>query len=362
MLYYLHELSASLDLFRSVTLRAAGAMATALLIVIVMGPRFIRYLHSRRIHEDVTKPNSSELHKLSHGKRGTPTMGGLLILAGLTGSTLLWAMPTNGYVWLTLAVVLALGALGFHDDTVKLTHPKSQGLSIRQKLLWQTAIAGAAALALYFSSEPQWRDVLTVPFLTPQVFTLSLGALFIPFAALVIVSAANAVNLTDGMDGLATGCSLIVTLTYAALAYLAGHVHFAAHLQIPFIPGSEELVVVCGAAIGALLGFLWFNAHPAQVFMGDTGSLPLGGLIAMVALVIKQELLLVLVGGIFVMEALSVLLQVSSFKLRRKRIFRIAPLHHHFQFAGWAEPKIVTRFWIVQIFLALAAVCMLKIR
>jgi phospho-N-acetylmuramoyl-pentapeptide-transferase len=368
MLYYLHKLSeldgyfAIFNVFKYVTVRAAMASATAFLTMLVLGPAFIRFLQRRRVHENIDKPDSDKLHELSQDKHGTPTMGGLLILTALIGSCLLWTVPTNGYVWLTLAVVLALGALGFHDDYVKLTRPGVQGLSIRHKLLWQGGIAFAAAVAVMWVSDPALRGVVTVPLFKPEIFAVSLGVMFVPFAMLVVVGSSNAVNLTDGMDGLAGGCSLLVALTYGGLAYVAGHAQFAGYLNIPMVAGSEELVILCAAAAGALLGFLWFNSHPAQMFMGDTGSLPLGGLIAMVALIVKQELLLVLVGGIFVAEALSVLLQVLSFKLFKTRIFRIAPLHHHFQFGGVPENKIVTRFWIVGFLLALAGVCTLKLR
>jgi phospho-N-acetylmuramoyl-pentapeptide-transferase len=362
VLYYLHELDSSLEVLKYVSVRAIGAALTAFLATIFFGPRFITYLRKRRVHENMDKPDSETLHELSREKEGTPTMGGLLILGTAVGATLIWAVTSNGYIWLTLAVMLSLGALGFQDDHVKLTDPEAKGLSVRQKLFWQSLIALSAGGALYWGGDAAWVDTLSVPFLKPEAFSLKLGLLFLPLAVLVIVGTSNAVNLTDGLDGLATGCSAVVVLTYSVLAYIAGHAHFAAYLNVTPVPGSQEMVVLGAAMIGALLGFLWFNSHPAQIFMGDTGSLPLGGMIAMAALVTKHELLLVLVGGVFVAEALSVAIQVFSYKIWRRRIFLIAPLHHHYQFAGWSETKIVTRFWIIQIFLALVAVCTLKFR
>ncbi len=285
-------------------------------------------------------------------------MGGGLILFCIAVSTLLWADLTNNYIWLILLVTLSTGIIGWVDDYKKVILKNSKGLSSRQKLMWQTIIALIATTYLYF--QPDMQTFLKFPFF--KDVTLNLGVLYIPFAALVIVGASNAVNLTDGLDGLAIGPVIISAATYTLLAYLSGHAKIAEYLQIPYIIGGGELAVFCGAIVAAGLGFLWFNTYPAQVFMGDVGSLPLGAALGTAAIVTKNEILLVLVGGIFVIETLSVMAQVISFKTTGNRVFRMAPIHHHFELKGWAEPKVIVRFWIISILFAIMALSTLKLR
>lgn len=370
MLYYLHLLYRHepdswrlvFNLFRYVTFRSACAAATAFLVTVLMLPWLIRRLKALEVLEKAENPDSEELSRLHRHKNGTPTMGGIGILAGLIGAGLLWADLVNIYVLLALGVAASLGALGFADDLLKLKGGK-RGLAGRWKLAFQLAIGLAAGSALFlWDGGPFVHSRLTVPFIKPSLFAPELGALYAVFVMLLIAGSSNAVNLSDGLDGLAAGCSGVAALAYAVLAYLAGHVSFAQYLQIPFISGAEEVTVLCAALGGALLGFLWYNAHPAEVFMGDTGALSIGGFLAVAACVAKQELLLALVGGVFVVEALSVMLQVASFKVRGRRIFRIAPLHHHFQLKGWTENKVVVRLWITAIILALFSVATLKVR
>jgi phospho-N-acetylmuramoyl-pentapeptide-transferase len=285
-------------------------------------------------------------------------MGGLLIVLATVIPTLLWANLANHYIWIAVLVTLGFGAIGFVDDYKKVIRKDTKGLSPRRKLIAQFALAAAAAGLIYM--DIGIKDTVIIPFL--KNVRPSLGFLYIPFTVLVIVGASNAVNLTDGLDGLAVGPSIIAAGTYMLFAYLTGNVKIANYLQIQYVPGVGELTIFCGALAGAGLGFLWYNAYPAQLFMGDTGSLALGGALGTVAVMVKQELVLVLVGGIFVVEALSVIFQVTSYKTRRKRIFRMAPIHHHFELKGWAEPKIIVRFWIISIILALLAISTLKIR
>ena len=345
------------NVFRYITFRSAMAAVTALLLALLLGPLVIRILKRRQIGQPIREEGPR-----SHlSKAGTPTMGGLLILLAVTAATLLWMDPANRFVWIALGILLALGAVGFADDYTKFARRRSLGLSGRGKLLPQFLVALAAAWAIQqWASHGDFSTVVSFPFLK-RLF-LDLGALYIPFVAVVLVGSSNAVNLTDGLDGLAIGSVGIAAGTYAVLAYVTGNAVVARYLQIPFVSQSGELTVFCGALVGASLGFLWFNCHPADLFMGDVGSLPLGGAIAAVAVMTKQEVLLAIVGGLFVLEALSVILQVVSFKTTGKRIFRMAPLHHHFELAGWAESRVIIRFWILSIFFAVLALSTLKLR
>jgi len=343
-----------LNIFRYLTFRTIYAMITALIVCFVLGPWIIRKLEGLQARQ-VIRTDGPESHL---EKQGTPTMGGLMILSAIILPTLLWADLANSYVWLTLFIVVGYGAIGFMDDYLKVVKKNTKGLSPRQKMFWQVLLAGIVAVVLYIS--PTFNEMLYVPFF--KNFHPDLGLLFIPFVVLVIVGASNAVNLTDGLDGLAIGPVAINAATYLLFAYIAGHATLSAYLQIPRVPGAGELAVICGAMVGAGLGFLWFNSYPAEVFMGDVGSLSLGGTLGVIAVLTKQEILLVIVGGIFVIEALSVIFQVGSYKYRGKRIFRMAPIHHHFELKGVAEPKIIVRFWIITIILALVAISTLKMR
>jgi phospho-N-acetylmuramoyl-pentapeptide-transferase len=366
MFYYLHLLAGNLSwlrVFRYITVRALAGAATAFLICVVVGPWVIRHLRRLRIGQYERKEEAPPLHALHGKKEGTPTMGGVLIIGSVVIATLLWAIPVHGYIVLTLATFVYMGLVGFLDDYAKLRGRSARGLSARGKFVLQALWAGAIVLALM--SYPETRahvSKLMLPFFKDPVIA-DMGLLCtLAFVAIVIVGASNAVNLTDGLDGLAIGCTGSVAVAYLVMAYAAGHLKFAEYLRIPFIPGSGELAVFCGCLLGGCLGFLWYNCHPAQVFMGDTGSLALGGAVAMVAILIKQELALIIVGGVFVMEALSVILQVASFKLRGKRIFAMAPLHHHFELRKWSETQVTIRFWILSIIFALLGVATLKIR
>jgi phospho-N-acetylmuramoyl-pentapeptide-transferase len=358
MLYHLfYPLASSFKLFnvfKYLTFRTIYAMITALIVCFILGPWVIRKLEALQARQ-VIRTDGPESHLK---KAGTPTMGGVLILAAILIPTLLWADLTNIYIWVTLFIIVGYGLIGFVDDYKKVVEKNPKGLSPRQKMFWQVLLAGAAGVFLYnltgFSTD------LFFPLF--KKFHPDLGLLFIPFAALVIVGASNAVNLTDGLDGLAIGPVAINAATYMLFTYIAGNARFSGYLQIPYVPGSGELAVLCGAMVGAGLGFLWYNSYPAEVFMGDVGSLSLGGGLGALAVITKQEILLVIVGGVFVIEALSVIFQVGSYKYRGKRIFRMAPIHHHFELKGVAEPKIIVRFWIITIILALVAISTLKMR
>ena len=354
LLYPLHEFFGGFNVFRYITFRAIGAVLTALFIVLLFGGRFIAALQRRQIGQ-VIRDDGPESH---FKKQGVPTMGGVLILAAVTAATLLWADLTNRLVWTALAVTLWHGVIGAFDDYRKISRQNSRGLSARGKLVLQTA---GVALALWYLMSGDFDSHLSLPFfknLRPYM-----DGWYLPFALLVVVGASNAVNLTDGLDGLAAGPVVVTAAVYLVFAYLAGHALLASYLRIPYVAGAGEVAVFCGALVGASLGFLWFNTYPAQVFMGDVGSLALGAALGMVAIIIKQEFLLALVGGIFVMEALSVIMQVGFFKLSGgKRIFLMAPFHHHFEKKGWQEPKVVVRFWIISIILGLVAMATLKIR
>lgn len=355
LLYPLHETFSIFNVFRYITFRSIYAVVTALVLSFLLGPWLIRYLKKRCVGQYVRDDGPS-----SHlSKAGTPTMGGLLILFSIMISTLLWADLTNPYIWMVLAVMAGFGAIGFLDDYLKLTKKKSAGLSGRAKILMQSAIALVVAGIIY--SRPEFDTHITIPFLKDVRPDLGWG--YILFAMLVIVGASNAVNLTDGLDGLAIGSMTVATATYLIFSYVAGHVKIATYLQISYVAGGGELAVLCGAVIGAGMGFLWFNTYPAEIFMGDVGSLPLGGILGTVAVITKQELLLMLVGGLFVIEALSVIFQVGFFKMTNgHRIFRMAPLHHHFELKGWAEPKVIVRFWLITIVLGLLSLSTLKLR
>lgn len=358
MLYHLfYPLAANVKLFnifKYLTFRTIYAMITALVVCFVLGPWIIRKLESLQARQ-VIRTDGPESHLQ---KQGTPTMGGVMILAAIIIPTLLWADLTNQYIWITMFITIGYGIIGFVDDYKKVVEKNPKGLSPRQKMFWQVLMAGAAAVFLFI--KPGFSENLYFPFF--KNFHPDLWIWFIPFATLVIVGASNAVNLTDGLDGLAIGPVTINAATYMLFAYIAGHAALSAYLQIPRVVGAGELAIMCGAMVGAGLGFLWYNSYPAEVFMGDVGSLSLGGTLGTIAVLTKQEILLVIVGGVFVVEALSVIFQVGSYKYRGKRIFRMAPIHHHFELKGVAEPKIIVRFWIITIILALVAISTLKMR
>jgi phospho-N-acetylmuramoyl-pentapeptide-transferase len=353
-LYPLHVFWGPFNVFRYLTFRTVMATLTALLISLVIGPWLINKLSRLKANQPIREDGP----KSHQAKQGTPTMGGLLILFAVTLSTLLWTDLTNQYVWLVLLITLGFGVTGFIDDYKKLTGRNSKGIRGKLKLLFQAVLALGVGTILYLRLD--FDTTLSLPFI--KQFSPTLGFLYIPFVTLVIVGASNAVNLTDGLDGLAIGPVIIASGTYLLFAYLAGHAKIAEYLQIPYVPGAGELSIFGGAIVGSSLGFLWFNAYPAQVFMGDVGSLSLGAALGMVAVVSKHEVLLVLVGGVFVVEALSVMFQVGSFKIRGQRVFRMAPIHHHYELKGWAEPKIIVRFWIISLVLALLAFSTLKLR
>lgn len=356
-LYPLHEQWPALNIFRYITFRAVNAALMALVLSVLLGPVLIRWLRSRQIGQAIRE----EGPKAHQSKAGTPTMGGVLINLSVVVPTLLWADVGNRYVWVALAATLLCMLIGVGDDWRKVSRQQNRGLSGKQKLLLQTLVGVGVGLASVYLFDRR-PDPTGVAFPFFKNLHLELGLLYVLFAAVVVVGSSNAVNLTDGLDGLAIGATLIASGTYAILAYVVGHAKVAGYLLLPFVPGAGELAVFCAAIVGASLGFLWFNAHPAEVFMGDTGSLALGAALGTVAVLIKQEVLLVLVGGLFVVEAVSVIVQVVSFKTTGKRVFRMAPLHHHFELLGWAESKVITRFWIVAILFALLALSTLKIR
>jgi phospho-N-acetylmuramoyl-pentapeptide-transferase len=366
MMYFLHLLSdrfIGFNVFLYVTFRAIAAAVTAFLLTLIFGNFIIRILIALKLGQPIR--GAAEVHRLAElhgGKQGTPTMGGVLVIGSVFVSSLLWARLDNRFVWLVLFCMVYLGALGFADDYLKVTKKKSDGISGRIKLVFQIALA-LVVTAVFLSSpllEVQARS-LYVPFVKAPVIT-NMGWFTFIFFLLVIVGSSNAVNLTDGLDGLAIGCTITVAFAYALLSYAAGNFRIAEYLQVPFYPFAGELTVVCSALIGAGLGFLWFNCFPAKVFMGDTGSLSIGGMIGVVAICCKQELLLVVVGGVFVIEAVSVILQVMSFKLTGKRIFVMSPLHHHFELTGWKENTVIVRFWILSIIFALLGLATLKLR
>ncbi len=353
-LFYLHNTFPVLNVFRYITFRSIYATLTALAIALLLGPTLIGLLRKLQIGQEI-RDDGPKSHL---SKKGTPTMGGILIVGSLILSVLLWADLSNRYVWMVLLSLLANGAIGFTDDYLKVIKKRSKGLSARQKFLLQLGVG--AGLSLWYASTLSGDGRIVIPFM--KSLNPDLGLLLLPFLVTVLVGTANAVNLTDGLDGLAVGPTIVAGLAFVVISYLVGHHVFASYLRVLEVPGAGELAVVMGALVGAALGFLWFNTYPAQVFMGDTGSLAIGGVIGMTAIVTRQELLLLLVGGVFVAEAVSVILQVGSYKLRKKRIFRMAPIHHHFELGGLSEPKVIVRFWIVSVVLALVALSTFKLR
>lgn len=360
MFYWLADFSSTfsaLNIFRYLTVRTAGATITALIFVFMFGPAII---DSLRVRQGKGQPIRADGPKTHFVKAGTPTMGGLMILLGLVVSTLLWANPRNPYVWIVLAVTLGFGLVGFYDDYLKVTKQSHLGFSGRTRLLFEALIACVACYAIASVGRPPLATSVAIPVFKDIVFNL--GWFFVIFGGFIIVGAGNAVNLTDGLDGLAIGPVMIASASFLGISYLVGNAVFSDYLQIHFVPGAGELAVICGAVIGAGLGFLWFNAPPASIFMGDTGSLALGGLIGTIAVITKHEIALAIIGGLFVLEAVSVIVQVVSFKLTGKRVFRMAPIHHHFEQLGWTESQVVIRFWIISIVLALAGLATLKLR
>jgi phospho-N-acetylmuramoyl-pentapeptide-transferase len=354
-LAFLHSL---LNVFRYITFRTGGAMVTGALFVFLFGPWIIDHLRLRQGKGQPIRTDGPQSHIVA--KKGTPTMGGLMILSGLVVSTLLWANPVNPYVWIVLAVTLGFGFVGFYDDYLKVTKQTHSGFAGRIRLLLEAIIALVACYALVRLGRDVSSTSLAIPFFKDMV--LNFGWFFVIFGAFVIVGAGNAVNLTDGLDGLAIVPVMIASASFGLIAYLAGNAVFSDYLQINYVAGTGELAVVCGALLGAGLGFLWFNAPPASIFMGDTGSLALGGMLGSIAVAVKHEIVLAVIGGLFVLEAVSVIAQVVSFKMTGKRIFKMAPIHHHFEQLGWTEPQIVIRFWIISVMLALAGLSTLKLR
>jgi len=342
--------------FSYLTLRAIMAALTALLISFLVGPTMIRKLAEHQVGQRV-RSDGPQSHL---SKAGTPTMGGALILVAIVAATLLWAELSNRFVWIVLAVTVAFGLIGFWDDYLKLVVGDSRGLVARYKYFWQSVAGLGAAIALYMTAKTPVETTLIVPFV--KHFVLPLGPLFIVLSYFVIVGSSNAVNLTDGLDGLAIMPSVLVAGALGVFAYASGNVVFANYLAIPYVAGAGEVLVICSAIFGAGLGFLWFNTYPAQVFMGDIGALALGAALGVIAVIVRQEIVLFIMGGVFVMETVSVILQVGSFKLRGKRIFRMAPIHHHFELKGWAEPKVIVRFWIITVILVLVGLATLKLR
>jgi phospho-N-acetylmuramoyl-pentapeptide-transferase len=324
----------------------------------MFGPWIIDHLRLRQGKGQPIRTDGPQSHLIS--KKGTPTMGGLMILSGLVVSTLLWANPSNPYVWIVLAVTLGFGFVGFYDDYLKVTKQTHAGFSGKTRLAIEAIIAGAACFAIIWIGRPGSATVLALPFF--KDFVIDFGWFFLIFATFIVVGAGNAVNLTDGLDGLAIVPVMIAAASFGMIAYLAGNAVFSDYLQIRYVPGTGELAVLCGGVLGAGLGFLWFNAPPASIFMGDTGSLALGGMLGSIAVATKHEIVLAVIGGLFVLEAVSVIVQVASFKLTGKRVFRMAPIHHHFEQKGWTEPQVVIRFWIISVVLALAGLSTLKLR
>jgi phospho-N-acetylmuramoyl-pentapeptide-transferase len=361
MFYWLTDLAGTIpgiNVFRYITFRTGGAMVTGALVVFMFGPWIIDHLRLRQGKGQPIRADGPPTHLVT--KKGTPTMGGLMILAGLLVATLLWANLRNPYVWIVLGITLGFGFVGFYDDYLKVTKQSENGFSARTRLAVEGAIALVGCALIIWFGRDQSATALAIPFL--KEFTINFGWFFVFFAAFIVVGAGNAVNLTDGLDGLAIVPVMIAAGSFGMIAYLAGNAVFAEYLQIRYVAGTGELAVLCGAVLGAGLGFLWFNAPPASIFMGDTGSLALGGMLGAIAVATKHEIVLAVIGGLFVVEALSVIVQVASFKLTGKRFFRMAPIHHHYEQKGWTEPQIVIRFWIISVMLALAGLSTLKLR
>lgn len=357
LLYPLHNSVSVFNVFKYITFRSAMAALTALILSLSLGPYLIRKLKRMQVGQHI-REEGPQSH---YSKQGTPTMGGILIILAVVIPTLLWADLGNIFIWLTVISMVCFGAIGFYDDYRKVTRKRSLGLTVRAKFAWQIFVAGGIGVAVVLLAR---MGLFTTKFSMPffKTFTPDLGWFYAAFIVVVIVGAANAVNLTDGLDGLAIGSSLIAAGTFAILAYVVGNAVASNYLGIINVKGVGELTVFCSALVGASLGFLWYNCNPAQVFMGDVGSMALGGAIGTVAVLTKQEILLVLVGGLFVMEALSVIIQVASFRLTGRRVFRMAPIHHHFELLGWPEPKVIIRFWILAILFALMSLSTLKLR
>ena len=353
---WLSDYYSGFHVFQYLTLRAILSALTALAISLLVGPRMIRWLSEYQVGQRV-RSDGPQTHL---SKAGTPTMGGALILAAIVAATLLWADLANRFVWVVLLVTIAFGLIGFWDDYLKLVVGNSRGLIARYKYFWQSFAGLGAAIVLYVTAQSPADTTLYVPFF--KHFVVPLGVLFIPLTYFVIVGSSNAVNLTDGLDGLAIMPSVLVAGALGVFAYASGNVVFSNYLGIPYLAGAGEVLVICTAIFGAGLGFLWFNTYPAQVFMGDIGALALGAALGVIAVVVRQEIVLFIMGGVFVMETVSVILQVASFKLRGKRIFRMAPIHHHFELKGWAEPKVIVRFWIITVILVLLGLATLKLR
>jgi phospho-N-acetylmuramoyl-pentapeptide-transferase len=358
LLYPLTEEIGFFNLFRYITFRSGAAVVTALLVSFLLGPWLIDWLRVKQGKGQPIRSDGPQSHLVT--KKGTPTMGGVLILLGVTIATLLWADLTNRYVWIVLFVTIGFGLIGFADDFLKVTRYNVRGVPGKLKLLLEALIAGIAVVAFQMVTKSPLGSSLTVPFFKDVL--IDLGVFFVLVGVFVIVGASNAVNLTDGLDGLAIVPVMIASASFALIAYLVGNIVFANYLQIHFVAGTGELAIFCGAMVGAGLGFLWFNAPPAMVFMGDTGSLSIGGALGAVSVMTKHEIVLAIIGGLFVLETVSVIVQVASFKLTGKRVFKMAPLHHHYEQKGWAEPTVVIRFWIIAVILALAGLATLKLR
>jgi phospho-N-acetylmuramoyl-pentapeptide-transferase len=361
MLYWLVELSDKIsffNVFRYITFRTGGATITALLFVFLFGSSIIDLLRLKQGKGQPIRADGPQSHLVT--KKGTPTMGGLMILSGIVVATVLWANPLNPYVWIVLGVTLGFGLVGFYDDYLKVTRQSHSGFSGRTRILAEALIAAGACYAFSQLGRVPFATSLAFPVFKDLIFNL--GLFFVVFGAFIIVGAGNAVNLTDGLDGLAIVPVMIAAGSFGMIAYLVGNAMFSDYLQIHYVAGTGELAVLCGAVIGSGLGFLWYNAPPASVFMGDTGSLALGGMIGAIAVATKHEIVLAIIGGLFVLEAVSVIVQVASFKLTGKRVFKMAPIHHHFEQLGWTEPQIVIRFWIISVVLALAGLATLKLR
>jgi len=361
MLYFLHDLkdlSIFFNLFRYITFRSAGASITAFFLCLWLGPACIAWLKRLRAVTDQKRAHAESIHEHFKGKKDVPMMGGILIVTSVVASTLLWGNLTNRFVWMMIGVTLWFGLVGFLDDWFKMRSKSSNGLSSLTKFSGQVLIGVAIGIYLYL--DPSFDKSLYVPLLKKSV--VNLGIFFIPFVILVLVGTSNALNLTDGLDGLAIGCTLFATTAFALIIYVTGHAEFASYLAIPFIPQAGEVTVFCAALAGASAGFLWFNSYPAEVFMGDTGSLAIGGALGTMAVLIKKEIVLVIIGGIFVWEAVSVILQVAGYKLTQKRIFLMSPFHHHLQLKGWPESKVTIRLWIIALILALIGLSTLKLR
>ena len=353
---YLMHYHSGFNVFQYLTLRSILGVLTALVISFVVGPMLIRKLSVYRIGQNV-RADGPQSHL---SKAGTPTMGGAMILVAVATSTLLWADLSNRYIWVVLIVTMVFGAIGWIDDYRKLILKNSKGLSARAKFFWQSVAGAGAAVFLYLTAHVPIETQLIVPFFKDVAINLGWGYVLLTY--LVIVGSSNAVNLTDGLDGLAILPAVMVAGALGIIAYVTGHARFSEYLGIPYVPGVGEVAVLCGTLVGSGLGFLWFNTHPAQVFMGDVGALALGAALGVIAVVVRQELVLMVMGGVFVMETVSVILQVVSFKLTGKRIFRMAPLHHHFELKGWPEPRVIVRFWIITVILVLIGLATLKIR